>query len=98
MPKKEGYDVVLQKNFLLKPVDENLILERLLIHSKPRTLSKMERQVLKIMVKRGIPEHYRKHLWLRASSAATSLSLPENKDYYKNLKRLDMMYPNSSFA
>ena len=36
-------------------------------------------------------------MWIKASGAAASLSLPENQNYYKNLKRLDLNYPNPSF-
>jgi hypothetical protein len=46
----------------------------------------MERKALKLICKKGIPEKYRKNLWLRASGAASLMALPENKDYYKNLK------------
>lgn len=75
---------------MLAPRDEDELLENLLINAKPRTLSKIERKVLKIIVKRGYPDKYRKHLWLRASGAAASMSMPENKDYYRNLKQLNM--------
>ena len=95
MPKREGYYHVLRKNFVLAPKDENELLEAILIRSKPKILSKMERKVLKIIVKRGYPEHYRRHLWLRASGAAVSMA--DNPDYYKNLKNLDIDYPNPSF-
>ena len=54
--------------------------------------------MLKIIVKKGIPEKYRRPLWLRASGAAASMNLAENKDYYKNLKRLAFNYPNPSFS
>ncbi len=64
---------------------------------KPQILNKYERKVLKIIVKRGIPERYRRFLWLRASGASALMSLPENKNYYRNLKRLEMNYPNPSF-
>ena len=36
-------------------------------------------------------------MWLRASGAAAVMSLPENKNYYKDLKRLELNYPNPSF-
>ncbi|CDW83987.1 tbc domain-containing protein [Stylonychia lemnae] len=95
--KKEGYHLILKKNFSLTHDEEIEILDNLLINQRQQTLSKLERRVLKIMVKRGIPERYRRHLWLRASGASASMSLPENQSYYKNLKRLEMNYPNPSF-
>jgi hypothetical protein len=88
---------MLRKNFNLTPKDENEVLDNLLIKQKPQILDKYERKVLKIIVKRGIPQRYRRHLWLRASGASSVMSLPENKNYYRNLKRLEMNYPNPSF-
>jgi predicted acetyltransferase len=60
-------------------------------------LSKDERKVLKSFCKKGLSERYRKHLWLRASGAAAVINLPENRTYYRNLKKLAMEYPNPCF-
>ena len=77
--------------------DQTEILENLLVKSRPVVLSKLERKVLKSICKKGLPDKYRKHLWLRASGASSVMTLPENISYYKNLKRTPMDYPNPSF-
>lgn len=53
--------------------------------------------MLKLVCKKGLPEKYRRNLWLRASGAMAAMSLPENKNYYHNLKSLPMSYPNPCF-
>jgi Rab-GTPase-TBC domain len=60
-------------------------------------LSKVEKQVLKIICKKGIEEKFRRDLWLRASGASAAMNLPENRGYYRRLKKLALEYPNPSF-
>jgi hypothetical protein len=60
-------------------------------------LSKIEKKVLKVVCKSGLPDKYRKHLWLRASGASAMMNLKENKNYYRNLKNAPMNYPNPCF-
>ena len=42
-------------------------------------------------------DKYRKQLWLRASGAAALMAMQENQNYYYNMKRLELSYPNPSF-
>ena len=60
-------------------------------------MSKVEKKVLKVVCKKGLPDKYRKHLWIRASGATAAMNLDENKHYYRNLKNLTVHYPNPSF-
>lgn len=87
----------MRKKIDLKQEDYDDILESLLIKNKPQSLSIPERKVLKGICKQGLPDKYRKYLWLRASGASAIMSLPENFSYYKHLKRLPMDYPNPCF-
>ena len=50
-----------------------------------------------MVIKKGLPEKYRRHLWLRASGALAMMNLPENKNYYRNMKNLALSYPNPCF-
>lgn len=59
-------------------------------------MSKRERQYLLRVCKHGFPSPYRKHLWLRASGAASYMNLPENRFYYRNLRRAGLDYPSPS--
>ena len=87
----------LKKKFRLTPDDQDEILEKMLIKQKPQVLSKVEKKVLKVVCKKGLPDKYRKNLWIRASGAAAAMNLEENKHYYRNLKNLTLNYPNPSF-
>jgi hypothetical protein len=82
---------------VLAPKDEEELLEKMLIKQKSKVLSKVEKKVLKMVCKKGLPEKYRRHLWLRASGASAMMNLPENKGYYRRLKATKMQYPNPSF-
>ena len=86
------------KSFMLLPEEEADILENLLIKNKPQVLTPCERKVLRVIAKRGLPERYRRPLWLRASGATAMMSRAENKDYYRRLKKMEMDYPNPSFS
>jgi len=91
-------ELVLRKKFVMSPKDQNELLENMLVKSRPQVLSKVEKKVLKIVCKKGLPEKFRRSLWLRASGAAAVMNLPENKNYYRKLKNMPMQYPNPSFG
>ena len=69
----------------------------MLVKQRPQVLSRIEKKVLKVVCKKGLPEKFRRNLWLRASGALAVMELKENKNYYRNLKNLPMSYPNPSF-
>ncbi|CDW73574.1 tbc1 domain family member 2a-like [Stylonychia lemnae] len=95
--KHQAQNFQLRKKIILTPQDQNEFLENLLIRNKPQILSKDERKILKAFCKKGLSERYRKHLWLRASGASAMINLPENRQYYRNLKKQAMDYPNPCF-
>ena len=90
-----GFEI--KKKILLNLNEQGELLEKMLIMQKNQVLSKYEKKVLKIVCKKGIDEKYRRHLWLRASGASSAMILPENKGYYKKLKKMALEYPNPSF-
>ncbi len=90
-----GFEI--KKKVALNMSEQGELLENMLIKQKSQVLSRYEKKVLKIVCKKGIEEKYRRHLWLRASGASAAMSLPENKGYYRRLKKLALEYPNPSF-
>ena len=88
---------VIKKKVALNIDEQGELLDKMLIKQKNQVLSNHEKKVLKIVCKKGIDQKYRRHLWLRASGASAAMNLPENKGYYKKLKKLALQYPNPSF-
>lgn len=89
-----GFEI--KKKILLNLNEQGELLEKMLIMQKNQVLRKYDKKILKIVCKK-VEEKYRRHLWLRASGASSAMNLPENKGYYKKLKKMALEYPNPSF-
>lgn len=95
---KQLQNVKLKKNAFLREKDKVEVLEELLNKPKPYGLDQFEREALFKICKLGMNKIYRKNLWLKASGALQAMKLPENQNYYHKLKKLELPYPNPSFA
>lgn len=85
---KIKHNVKLKKDAFLREKDKIEVLEELLMKPKPYGLDKFEKEALFKISKLGMPNKYRKNLWLKASGALQAMKLTENSNYYHKLKKL----------
>ena len=69
-----------------------LFLIKIIFKKDKYLLSKREKELLKYLIAKGVPNHFRQNLWILCSGAKNDLL--NNASYYNNLLKLSKEVPS----